>query len=586
VSYWEDRQEKTYLAGEQTIDEYFKELKKAFETSKRDIWSVIDQFQGKYAQGNGVTFAEAQKRLSQAEIGELQDYIDKVNANLGTYNQELENMSIKARITRYEALEKQIDAVLQNLYKAEYEYKGSEKLKEIGMDSYNRTWYNMDIYRGFHHEFAQISPRKLDILISYPFDGKNYSQRLWTQKGFMQDKLMSSLTTVMVQGKNPRTLYRDFAKHFSNRGFEAYRLLHTEASFMIEQATLESYKGFGSEKYEILATLDTRTSKICQHQDGKVYDTDKAVTGVNYPPFHPFCRTTTVPFIFDDEFDDDDGEWERAARDPETGKTIKVSADMDYKEWYERYVEDVKTDKSSLQNGSSSLQSGGGSSNMKEDRMNSNEKLKSLVENLDKIGVDYNEVPKHSAPLSENEIIDVLSGGDRTKGSCASVGLAYIGQKGGMNVIDFRGGESQGFFSQRLNLKELAKFSDSNAVFETAKSYITAGNKLLKRIEIGKEYYLVVGRHASIVKRTDDGTLQYLELQSETKSGWTNFDGNPRYTLKTRFGCPRSSGKGYDVSGFMLDVEEFKNSEDLQILLGYINTSTGEQEKGAKGEIK
>lgn len=57
--------------------------------------------------------------------------------------------------------------------------------------------------------------------------------------------------------------------------------------------------------------------------------------------------------------------------------------------------------------------------------------------------------------MTSDEIIKTLSGGDLTGGSCASLGLAYIGQKQGWNVLDFRGGESQSFFSNTYNLKSL-----------------------------------------------------------------------------------------------------------------------------------
>lgn len=111
---------------------------------------------------------------------------------------------------------------------------------------------------------------------------------------------------------------------------------------------------------------------------------------------------------------------------------------------------------------------------------------------------------------------------------------------------------------------------------------MTAGNKLLKNVATGKEYYLCCGRHAAIVRKTDDGILQYLELQSETRSGWTDFDENPRFTLKYRFG----ENKGYDVTDFMIDVDSIKNSADLKSLLGYINTAENEQRKGKYGTIK
>jgi len=267
------------------------------------------------------------------ELGELQEYIDLVNESIGKYNLKLTNMSIKARITRYQALEKQIDAILQRLYALEYEYKGKELLKEVYTDAYYRTWFNIDQYHGFHQEFAQINPRTIDALIKYPFNGANFSSRIWKQKDHMLQALKEDITTMLVQGRNPQTLAKDFARRFETKEYEAYRLLHTESSFIIEQGTLAGYKEDGVEKYQILATLDMKTSDICREQDGKVYDVDKATVGVNYPPFHPFCRTTTVPY-----YEDEDEVGTRKARDPVTGKTYEVPANMTYKEWYDKYI--------------------------------------------------------------------------------------------------------------------------------------------------------------------------------------------------------------------------------------------------------
>ena len=205
-----------------------------------------------------------------------------------------------------------------------------------------------------------------------------------------------------------------------------------------------------------------------------------------------------------------------------------------------------------------------------------------LLDGLKANGVAYKKVEMHSTPLTESEIISVLSGGDLTSGSCASVGLAYCGQKGGMDVLDFRGGESLVFFSRKANLRAIAELPGVKTFKEVARSSVTAGNKLLKRVEVGKEYYLASGRHAAIVRKTKDGVLQYLELQSSVRSGWINFDGNPRYTLKTRFG----ENKGYDVEDFMIDVDTIKDSVDLKKLLGYINTTKNKQRKGKYGTIK
>ncbi len=333
MKYWEERQKRIYLAGEKKVNDYYKELKKAFEQAKKEIHSVINDFYIRYAKENKVSFAEAQRRLEKAEIGELEEFIAKVNQHMGEYNLELNNMSIKARITRYQALEKQIDAILQRLYAIDYQYKGEETLKEVYKDSYYRTWFNIDQYRGFHQEFAQINPRTIDELIRYPFNGADFSSRIWKQKNHMLQQLTESITTMLVQGRNPQTLAEDFARKFKTKEYEAYRLLHTESSFIIEQGSLAAYKEDGVEQYQILATLDMKTSDICREQDGKVYDVDKATVGVNYPPFHPFCRTTTVPY-----YEDVENEGTRVARDPKSGKSYEVPANMTYEEWYDKYI--------------------------------------------------------------------------------------------------------------------------------------------------------------------------------------------------------------------------------------------------------
>lgn len=199
--------------------------------------------------------------------------------------------------------------------------------------------------------------------------------------------------------------------------------------------------------------------------------------------------------------------------------------------------------------------------------------------------IAYNDVKYLKKSLSESEIIEKIAGGDLTKGSCASVGLAYVGNKNGLDIRDFRGGYSQDFFSSKYNLDEFMRILPEDSIKkETARSYITAGNKLLKKVDVGKEYYFYCGRHAAVVRKTEDGVLQYLELQSSANNGWKNFNGNPRYTLKTRFGCRDSVGR--DVDGVMVDLKAFKDNEEFRDILGYINTSTDKQQKGASGFAK
>lgn len=337
MEYWEKRQTDLYKVGEKRVNEYYRDLEKAFEQAKRDIRRVIDTFYGRYASENGISYAEAQRRLSKAEISDLQDFIDRVFATLGEKDTEVINRSIKARVTRYEALELQIDAILRRLYARDYEQAGTQMLHDLYEDSYYRTWWNIDSYHGFHSEFAGIDQAAVDALVNYPFNGANFSNRLWKQKDYLQQRLMESLTTMMVQGADPKSLSRDFSKLFHQREYDAYRLLHTEYSFMCESASQAAYAEDDVPEYEYMATLDSRTCEICGKHDGEIVKMGKGKAGVNMPPLHPLCRCTTAPHYPDDMPEGGN----RFARDAD-GNAIEVPEGMKYPEWKQKFIVDPK----------------------------------------------------------------------------------------------------------------------------------------------------------------------------------------------------------------------------------------------------
>lgn len=195
--------------------------------------------------------------------------------------------------------------------------------------------------------------------------------------------------------------------------------------------------------------------------------------------------------------------------------------------------------------------------------------------------------------MSENEVIKVLAGADRTSGSCASVGMAYVGQKHGLDVRDFRGNESMETFRSWNNLQELTQIKGMNILRAKGACSLTVGNQLLRQAEIGKEYYLVVGRHASIVRKTSDGAFQFLELQANCSSepgynaGWKNFDKNAKSTLSWRFGCTTTSNAWYEKLSFMVDIADGAfDTDEFRSILGYINTNATDEMKGEGGSIK
>ena len=201
--------------------------------------------------------------------------------------------------------------------------------------------------------------------------------------------------------------------------------------------------------------------------------------------------------------------------------------------------------------------------------------------------IHYNQIKKHTEIKSEKDIIKNLGGLDKTKGSCSSLALAYAGNKGGYDVLDFRGGKSCDMFAQNGTIKKISQLSGVKSF--TVKDYNdhNAVLKLTQNMVKEKEYYLATGRHAAIIRKTSKG-LEYLELQDNEL-----FNGYKKLTHKVltkRFGCKKSHNLKYvgkvEAESILIDVDSLKNNEEFKKILGFINTNSGKQLKGSGGSVK
>lgn len=197
--------------------------------------------------------------------------------------------------------------------------------------------------------------------------------------------------------------------------------------------------------------------------------------------------------------------------------------------------------------------------------------------------VEYLAVSELKETLREDEIIKRVGGGDKTTGSCSSLAFTYAGNKCGFDVLDFRGGNSQRFFSRTGNIMSIAEKVGGKIAKHT--NDFTKAKELLKTTQRGKEYYFTCGSHAAIVRRTETG-FEYLELQSAVSNGFKTLTDD---VLKYRF-CAKKSHTCYrqkvETRDCIIDIDLLRKDSGFKKLLGYINTAKDKQLKGASGTTK
>lgn len=205
-------------------------------------------------------------------------------------------------------------------------------------------------------------------------------------------------------------------------------------------------------------------------------------------------------------------------------------------------------------------------------------KFEELIKGLKAVGIARVPVRSLSGEATLDSIVKRVGGGDKTAGSCASLCLAFVGNRCGLSVRDFRGGQSQTTFSLRTTWD---KINDAvGGVKEVGKNDYELSNKLLATMSDGKEYILITGGHAAVVRKTAGG-YEYLELQSATSNGYKKLDDD---VLKHRFSARKRTQ--YTSSTFLIELDKFKEISDLRAMLGYVNTAASKQMKGKGGSAK
>lgn len=340
-TYWQRRfeilEKRSNLRSQSHISGLAKQYRAAIRETEKDLLV----FYNRLAANNDLPSIAAAKKLLAAD--ELADFkmslalytrLAKENGITGDWTKFLENASLKHRISRLEAIKLQLEHHATLLMRREL-----TGLEAFTASAYEAAYYGggFEIAKGtgFGRTLFQLDEKRINTVINRPWaaDGRNFSARIWGQhRPQLVHNLHRDLTRSLMRGEGPDKAIKAITHDFDVSMSAAARLVQTEEAYFSSVAQRDVFNNLDVEKYEIIATLDSHTSDICQELDGKVFNMSEFEAGVTAPPFHVRCRTTTAPY-FDDEVDAT-----RAARDPETGQTVQVPADMKYPEWKEKFV--------------------------------------------------------------------------------------------------------------------------------------------------------------------------------------------------------------------------------------------------------
>ncbi|MET3659645.1 minor capsid protein [Sporosarcina psychrophila] len=346
-AYWDKRSLQRMAEYHRGADSTVQIVNAAYDKAQKDIAAETQKIFDKFAKDGKLSAEEAQKILNEpiskvewesikSKINDIQDpaikrqMLNRLNAP-----------AYSARITRLEAL-KENTYLQSKIIIADTEIRASTT-GYIGTinDAYYQTMF--DVQKGLlvGFDFASMPTSRVEAILKNPWTGKQFSERIWDNTDVLASQVTDIITAGFMSGAGTAQMSRELAERMNVGKHAANRLVRTETTYMANMAEMESYGEAEIDEYMFLATLDKKTSVICQKQDLKVYKVKDAMPGVNMPPMHPFCRSTTRAYFGPKTLEN----IERRARDPITGKNELIPAGTNYEQWREGLDEKHGKDK-------------------------------------------------------------------------------------------------------------------------------------------------------------------------------------------------------------------------------------------------
>ena len=288
--YWAKREAYKLKKGLKDLKKIEKELVDEYKKAMNEIGKEISNLFYKYAKDNNLSYSDAKKYLNSSEFKEfkrdLKSYM-KLIEETGDEELllELNTLAMKSRISRLEEMFYQCGKYINEVYES------TNKRLQIAYsstikDNYYQTIYDIHKAIGVGVSFSYIDNDMIKEILAFPWSGRHYSSRLWSNRTKLKNAMVEELTQMLIQGKGVKETSKALSKRLDADLKNCIRLIHTEHSYFMEQASQKAYDELDIDKYKILATLDKRTSEICQKLDGEVFNVKDAVIGVNMPPFH------------------------------------------------------------------------------------------------------------------------------------------------------------------------------------------------------------------------------------------------------------------------------------------------------------
>lgn len=297
--YWKNRETEAKKHNIIDEEEYNRQIKEIYANMMDEINKEINGFYTKYAAKEGITMAEAKKRVSKLDIAayerkakkyvETKDLSDRANEEMRIYN-------LTMKVNRLELLKANIGLEMVSGF--------DEMQKYFDKKLTDRTLKEFQRQAGILGKSVLKNEKYAHAIVNASFKNATYSDRIWMYQGMLKAELEGLLASGLIRGQNPKKLAKHLEKRFGVSAYNAQRLMTTELARVQTEAQKQSFVRNGFDEYEYIACGNNDVCSVCKALDGKHFKVDDMMPGENAPPMHPNCHCSIAAYMNNEAYEE------------------------------------------------------------------------------------------------------------------------------------------------------------------------------------------------------------------------------------------------------------------------------------------
>lgn len=178
-----------------------------------------------------------------------------------------------------------LKAIYSNLGNSE-----ASNVKNILFNDYSNVYKGLSIF--FGEPNPDITDRVIEKAINATINGELYSDRIWKNKDKLTKLLKKALKNILNGDLTVDEAGKQIRNIFNVTAYDSQRLLNSEVTRILGQASTDLCKQLDIEKQIWSATFEN-SCKECIALDGKIFKVGKAPD----LPVHSNCRCLLLPYI-------------------------------------------------------------------------------------------------------------------------------------------------------------------------------------------------------------------------------------------------------------------------------------------------